>query len=204
MTEDKFETFGSILCSEKWDFDPIWGLTKWMTFNKDGTGKILCGQEVNLFIATEFDWKLQNPKLLDQVVDTSSRIRKNTNILLCEFDLDLTLTKRRIPKMGIDLRRARINEDVLKDEAFETKSYTVRLERGAFFSYWDNLDTSRSSYISRYELRLVFDKSPYPPRDEWKEPEGAVDALKFWEWKEFVARTLPEDEPAWWRSCIVC
>jgi hypothetical protein len=38
----------------------------------------------------------------------------------------------------------------------------------------------------------VFDKLPYPPRKEWREPEGAPDAMKMWEWKEFCARSLPE------------
>lgn len=29
-------------------------------------------------------------------------------------------------------------------------------------------------YTPRFAIRLYFDKSPYPPRHEWKEPRGGT------------------------------
>ena len=39
----------------------------------------------------------------------------------------------------------------------------------------------------RYSLRLVFDKSPYPPPAEWKEMSASLEAFKVWEWTEFCS-----------------
>lgn len=48
-----------------------------------------------------------------------------------------------------------------------------------------------SSNEPEFLLRLVFDKSPYPPRSEWKKPEGGPDGGQFWDHKEFVSRRSP-------------
>jgi len=104
-----------------------------------------------------------------------------------------------------------VNELGLKDDAFHPKSFTVSIENGSFkqpcFIGGDE------SMWSRYALRLFFDKSPYPPRCEWKEPEGGPDSGQFWDHKEFVGRSSPElskkgramnDLPAaGWNFCVV-
>lgn len=171
--------------------------------------KLVCRYELNVWIAAEFDWKPQSSESLDQVVDISSDTRKDPH-LIGQFDIELTLTKRRIPKLGhAEMHNYRINESLLSDDAFLPKTYTVRLEKGNFLTSFEALRTEEIQYIPRFALRLVFDKSPYPARYEWKEPEGAPDAMKLWEWKDFCGRQLPEVRMqgvryAWWKNCVVC
>jgi hypothetical protein len=118
---------------------------------------------------------------------------RNDAHLISQFDIELTLTKRRIPKLGnAEMHNYKINESLLTDDAFLPKTYTVRLEKGEFITPYDAMRTEEIPNTPAFALRLVFDKSPYPPRDEWKEPDGAPDAIKFWEWKEFCGRQLPE------------
>ena len=83
-----------------------------------------------------------------------------------------------------------INELSLTDDAFRPKSYTVRIERGNFIE--PCCIGYSSSESPRFALRLLFDKSPYPPRSEWKEPEGGPDGGQFWNHVEFVSRNSPD------------
>jgi len=183
------ETLLSILLREDWSWDPM-GANQ-ITFNNDGTGRLVCRHELNVWIAAEFDWKPQSPESLDTVIDISSNTPNDPH-LISQFDIELTLTKRRIPKLGTaEMHSYRINESLLTDDAFLPKTYTVRLEKGEFITSYDAMSTEEIPNASTFALRLVFDKSPYPPRDEWKTPEGAPDAIKFWEWKEFCGRRLP-------------
>lgn len=102
----------------------------------------------------------------------------------------------------------RINESLLTNDAFLPKTYTVRLEEGNFLTPYDLMLPEEDQYTPRFALRLAFDKSPYPPRHEWKEPGGAPDAMKMWEWKDFCGRQSPglktqRDRHAWWGNCVV-
>lgn len=97
--------------------------------------------------------------------------------------LEITLTKR----ASVDTR-ARINEHLLKDEAFIPKIYTLKLERGAFYEpslirkALENIHTTPT-----YLYRLTFDTSPYPPEQEWSKIKGGPAKFKFWELVDFVS-----------------
>lgn len=150
--------------------------------------------ELSIWIAAEFDWKPQNPELLDQIINIPSSNTGKT-CLLSELDIELTLSKRRISGMeGQDKPKYWINEARLTEDAFLPKKYTIRLEKGVFVPSVD-AKIYKFKNPSKFSLRLAFDKAPYPPREEWKEPEGpAPDALEFWEWNEFCREELPPSE----------
>ncbi|KAI9812546.1 MAG: hypothetical protein M1826_002796 [Phylliscum demangeonii] len=205
------ETLLSILCGQDgWHWLDN---TNTITFNKNGTGELVCRYELIVWIAAEFEWKPQSPESLDQVVDVSGigPTRKDPPQPISQFDIELTLAKRRIPSMrGPDAQRRRMNESLLTDDAFLPKTYTVRLERGNFLTPYDAMlpPEKEDQYHPRFALRLVFDKSPYPPQHEWKEPGMGPDATKMWEWKEFVGRESADlkmraDRHAWWKDCVV-
>ncbi|EON68402.1 hypothetical protein W97_07726 [Coniosporium apollinis CBS 100218] len=80
-----------------------------------------------------------------------------------------------------EVHKYRINESLLTDDAFLPKAYTLSLEKGKFLTPLDAMRTEEIQYTPRFALRLVFDKSPYPPGHEWKELGGAPDAMKLWE-----------------------
>lgn len=150
-------------------------------------------------------------ELLDQVVDISTIGGTRTDPhLISQFDIGLTLAKRRIPRMrGPETQRWRINESLLTDDAFLPKTYTVRLEKGNFLTPYDAKLPGEDQYTPRFALRLEFDRSPYPPRHEWKEPGGAPDAMEMWEWKGFCGGELPEltmqmQGHSWQKICVVC
>lgn len=156
--------------------------------------KLVCRHELNVWIAAEFEWKAQSPESLDQVVKISSigDTRKDPHHL-SQFHIELTLAKRRIPRMRRpETQSWRINESLLTDDAFLPKMYTVRLEVGNFLTPYDLMLPEEDQYTPRIALRLAFDQSPYPPRHEWKKPGGAPDAMKMWKWKDFCGRQSPE------------
>ncbi|KAI9811697.1 MAG: hypothetical protein M1826_003108 [Phylliscum demangeonii] len=203
------ETLLSSLCGEDaW----YWLYTSnTIKFNPNGTGEIVSRYELVIWIAAEFERKSLSPKSLDQVVDVSGigATRKHPQPI-SQFDIELTLAKRIIPRMrGPETQTRRINESLLTDDVFLPKTYTVRLEKGNFLAPCDAMfPEHEDQYTPRFALRLVFDQSPYPPRHEWKDPSGGPDAMKMWEWKEFCAResadlTKRADRHAWWRNCVV-
>ena len=153
-----------------------------------------------MFIAAEFEWKPQGPESLEQVIDLSSiSSTRNKPHLISQLDIELTLTKRRTPSFSTPeaQRWKQINEALLTDDAFLPKTYTIRLEKDNFLAPVDTISQSENEFTPRYALRLAFDKSPYPPRHEWKEPGGAPDGLKMWEWKDFVRQKSPELKTHW-------
>lgn len=176
-------------------------LRTWLTISK-----LMCLHELCIWIAAEFDWKPQDAKALEEVRDT----RVDPHIL-GEFDIDITLTKRRIPRFSqTKVYQRTVNESLLTDEAFLPKRYTIRLEKGNFLWPYDAMKPeSENKATPRFALRLTFDKSPYPPRNEWKEPGGAPDATRMWEWKEFCGRQSPELKNHWQQrspstGCLIC
>lgn len=75
-----------------------------------------------------------------------------------------------------------MNQSLFTDDAVLPKTYTIRLEKGNFLTEYDTiLLEEEDQYTPRFAIRLYFDKSPYPPRHEWKDPGGAPDAMKMWE-----------------------
>jgi len=122
--------------------------------------------EYSVFIASEFDWKAQSN------LDITS--------FPATIDIDMTLTKR-----PMDYPR-QPKENFLEDTAFQPKTYRLQLEEGSF------LVTGRTSYGANptYKYRLLWDKSPYPPLDEWKKMKPLAKAWKFWERKDFYQGEL--------------
>lgn len=165
-----------VLC-DTWTWDPNnWCTTK---FNENGTGevrsnvlpvpllwltntvKLYCRVEFNLFIAAEFDWKAQSKQQIEASFPAT-------------IDIDMTLSKRNIDTPNL------IKAEVLEDAAFRLKTYRLQLEKGSFQV------TGRTTYGSNpvYKYRLLWDKSPYPPLDEWKKQLPAK-AGEYWERKDF-------------------
>jgi hypothetical protein len=165
------------------------------------------------FIALELEWKSLSSPQPGQVVETASATRRRSPQLLGQLNLEITLTKRLVQDLDPSIMRQNtiMNEHSLSDDAFRAKSFTVRIEKGNFTEpSWVGF---KGSYRPRYALRLLFDKSPYPPREEWKKPEGGPESNHFWDHVEFVGRRSPEldkkgiamndADPAGWGSCVV-
>ncbi|KAI5928092.1 hypothetical protein F4810DRAFT_646899 [Camillea tinctor] len=179
------DTFLSLLC-RTWMWDPNhWCKIK---FKADGTGELICRVEFNLYVAAEFDWQPQpGSPALDRTINLAA-----DQALLAEYNLELTLTKRRIPSLGsTSTEGALINESHLTDAAFVPKNYTVRLEKGRFpvsrnVSVWANW---------WYGLRIVFDKSPFPSIEEWKgDAVRTVEGNKFYDRVDFYDQELEVTE----------
>jgi hypothetical protein len=164
---------------------------------------------LNVWIGAEFDWKATDESL-NRIVEIGSHDgHKGHPQLLGQFNIELTLTKRRTGffRSG-QLQYAKINEACLTEDAFRPKVYTIRLEKGNFITPNDARARMEDNLTERFALRLVFDKSPYPSRCEWKKPELGPDAIQFWEWKEFAARKCPElkrhvNSRSLWDTCII-
>lgn len=148
--------------------------------------KLICCVELNVWIAAETEWKFQNPECSNKMIEIGNIIDNQGSIFgwhknpqpLHQFSIEMTLKRKCIPRiqaMGYSL-----GEHFITQEAFKPKTFNVKLEKGNF-----------STSHGQYGLRLVFDPSPYPPRSEWKDAYGP-DAMKMWEWKNFVGRKLPE------------
>jgi hypothetical protein len=121
------------------------------------------------------------PPQLDQVVETASATWTRGPQLLGQLNLEITLTKRlaQVVYPSIMRNSTILNEHSLSDDAFRAKSFTIRMEKGNFTEpIWVK---SKDSYRPRYALRLLFDKSPCPPREEWKKPEGGPESNNFWQ-----------------------
>ncbi|KAI3324343.1 hypothetical protein HD806DRAFT_65943 [Xylariaceae sp. AK1471] len=201
------ETLQSILCGETWVWDSQNSCQ--ITFDANETGKLIFRSEASVFIAAEFDWELALPSSASSPTPSTSTATPTSALTAISIDLTspslspsqtitlslkITLSKRRIPYLG-DLPTSRIqklNEDLLHDSAFLPRTYSVRLERGDFIPTADVRRTQPQRALSdstlRYALRLVFDPSPYPPAEAWKDPRGGPVAIKPWEFTEFCGR----------------
>jgi len=137
---------------------------------------------VNVWIAAEIVWKsLQDAaSSFDEPFGVDSTESKQGTV-------EITLTKN--PSTSLrSLAGYRINEALLEEEAFQPKTFQVRLEKGRFLTPFD-----RSHGLTEnpeFGLQLSFEPSPYPPREQWQTPKGAPDAMKFWERKTFCSKRL--------------
>jgi len=200
------EALSSILCGEEfWTCDEEGGNT--IEFNENGTGELHCHAEFSWWICAEFEWKIVEP--LDQIIDLKGDDRNKSGTLLGQLNIEITLTTRQ-PLWMKSNRSTALNEKSLTDDAFLLKTYTVRLEKGNFIS--PGMTGVRygpkgieKNVFSRYVFRLLFDKSPYPPRSEWKHPRGGPDSNHFWERKEFVGRRSQEleEQAEKWNRCAI-
>ncbi|KAF9877451.1 hypothetical protein CkaCkLH20_05151 [Colletotrichum karsti] len=101
----------------------------------------------------------------------------------------MTLTTRRIPKIGImSTANWTVNEGSLHETAFLPREHSVRLERGAFMP-----KERGNHFFERHRLRLVFDPAPLPGKEHWRY-KPAAEALRFWERDTFYAGQVAEGE----------
>jgi hypothetical protein len=89
--------------------------------------------------------------------------------LLGEVEMEITLSKSPPAKVygSLPFITAITNQGSLKDEAFQTKSFTVRIERGNFKLPCEIGQPPKKPPTPRSDMRLLFDPSPYPPENEW-------------------------------------
>ncbi|TVY32468.1 hypothetical protein LSUB1_G008834 [Lachnellula subtilissima] len=143
---------------------------------------------------------------------TSSLTHTKPPQLLGQLTLEITLVKQIPQHARAFLSQSTIlNELGLTDAAFRPKSYTIRIEKGNFVEPCCIRGMSPS--MPRFALLLLFDTSPYPPRVEWRAPEGGPDSNCFWEHRKFVGRDAPELRKSGramhdflsegWKSCVV-
>ncbi|KAI0107991.1 hypothetical protein F4776DRAFT_644322 [Hypoxylon sp. NC0597] len=211
------ETLRSIITGEKeWCFDTEGRSIK---FNKDGTGEMWCRCNFNYWIAADIEWKdIGPPHDSGQIVETPNEAKsaianKTGPQLLGKLTLEITLTKR-LPQwvQSSNLSKSTmVNEYSLTGDAYRPKTFTVRMEKGNFmvpcFIGYSGSDKPR------FALRLLFDKSPYSPRSEWKEPERGADGGQFWDHVEFVGRpsrdlemqgrAMNDISSRGWNECVV-
>jgi hypothetical protein len=170
------------------------------------------------YIAAELEWKsLSSPQPAELQVETTTATWGRSPQLLGQLNLEITLSTKlveylRPPKSKLSLDW---NEHFLLDDAFRPKVYTVRIEKGDFIAP-SGIGRGDGPYTTRprYALRLLFVKSPFPPREDWRSPEGGPDSTHFWDYVEFAGRPSPELEKRWrapmndpdsasWSSCVV-
>ncbi|KAF2237046.1 hypothetical protein EV356DRAFT_565140 [Viridothelium virens] len=202
------ETLSSILFEEEqWSFDEE---GRWIKFRKDGTGQISCRCNFNYFIFADIQWKTIKSSNPSQ--DTGSTWTKTPKVL-GQLDVEITLVNQ-LPQCGEStalLNMKNLNGNNLVDDSFQPKVYSIRIEEGNFKEPCDGSPPNSEQY--RYARRLLFDKSPYPPRSEWKRPEGGPDSNQFWDIKEFVGRqsrdlrgkgrAMNDPDAGGWNRCVI-
>ncbi|TVY89443.1 hypothetical protein LAWI1_G006582 [Lachnellula willkommii] len=204
------EVLCSILCGEdEWCYD---GEDKAMKFNSDGTGELWGRTSTQYWIVVDLQWKSISVKQPDTKANAAP-IQSNNNgpRFIGQIELEITLLNR-IPQ-AVQAYRPMPVFNELEDGAFQPRVYSIRIEKGNFmlpcFAGYDGLRLD-----TRYALRLLFDRSPYPPRKDWTKPEYGPDGCGFWDRKEFVGRITrglddkrAMNDPAaagGWSSCVVC
>lgn len=122
---------------------------------------LICAVELAVLFATQIDWK----PLGDCPVILEKKIGMNPDFRL-SVDVEMTLTKRCLSDVFPD----QVIEATLLDAAFRPKTYNVELAKGRFakadWLWWQGQCPPKHSE-TWFGLRIVFDKSPYPPLEEW-------------------------------------
>jgi hypothetical protein len=103
------------------------------------------------------------------------------------------------------------HDQFLQPEAFLPKLFTITIEKGNFIQPSCSRLEKQSPNLERYELHLTFDKSPFPPPEEWKDTCDVH--LPVWECREFVRkrskelskkeRAMNDISPREWSECAV-
>jgi len=160
--------------------------------------KLHCGVGPASFICAVLSWKPvdeTSASVLQRPVDQENPA---TEHIQATVDIELTLNKRR-PERGYETTLPDLNEVNLTTAAFRPKAYRLQMAKGQFTAdkwfCFNNLPDSAENngdakgIETRYELRVVFDNSPYPPLEEWAEQKNSVDKAirqhKFWEFRDF-------------------
>ncbi|KAI9651825.1 MAG: hypothetical protein M1829_002138 [Trizodia sp. TS-e1964] len=215
-TRSMNEALSSILCSEQsWSYQVFF---QCIIFNADGTGEVYCNFEMCWLLALAFEWKtLPPPPPPPPTTPAAQRPCARSPQLLGHLNVEITLARRLPPGIPEKMRQhgTYLTEKVLRDAAFRPKPFCLRMEKGVFME--PGMVGVEGMGAARYTLRLLFDKSPFPPREEWWKPnsgpDGGPDGISFWEKREFVARRARELEgrgaamndprAVGWSSCAV-
>ncbi|KAJ7768582.1 hypothetical protein DFH07DRAFT_915330 [Mycena maculata] len=189
-------TIRKLLCqSWHWDSDEC----HMITFNADGSGEIISRAELNLWIAAFTQWKLLDiisddtqalatplpePTFIGRMLSTAS------HTVVLKARVEITLSRNRMTTLyGRDITRRRINDDVLLDEAFQTKQYTITVGRGQFAT--QHAIKNKHPKQPLYALQMAFDRSPLPAKSEWKPDQQAmVESVRQYEMTNFCTQEL--------------
>ncbi|KAJ4366085.1 hypothetical protein N0V95_000312 [Ascochyta clinopodiicola] len=100
----------------------------------------------------------------------------------------------------------------LRSDAFRPKQYTLTLSHGRFIEPFHHfikppypiLQSGPERFApNRFSYKLVFDKSPYPPREEWAESygngdlRGSLEYHRYWEKTDFVRSFIVRKDQSW-------
>jgi hypothetical protein len=158
-------------------------------------GKLCAGGVFSWSILSEFEWKSTAIEPLD---DNQTPQSHHSPHFLGYLNLEITPTERLPPFARKNHEKnTMVNGGSLTDDAFQPKSFTVRIEQ-SYFSTPAHLKNEFTHLGPNRDLswtrRLVFNTLPYPSESEWeetwkelwKEPDGR----SYWDCKEFVAYSL--------------
>ncbi|KAH8173738.1 hypothetical protein LIA77_05157 [Sarocladium implicatum] len=162
------ESFVSALCDKEWAMDPDNART--MRFFQDGTGEFVIRVAFHLLIACKFTYTISSPTIT--ITLSPTRLAA-----INEQQLD--------PRLPL-------NDDFLLPQAFEPKTYDIQIDEGKYpVSYGERGEHGLIMQWCR--LRLLFDRNPVPPIDEWKE-RHKVENYKIWDKNDFYADVIPKEQ----------
>lgn len=87
------------------------------------------------------------------------------------------------------------NASSLTAAAYQERTLVITIEKGDFLS--DECVSHKGSEYSRgrYNMRIIFDKSPFPPPDAWASPmPDYLYGSHWWDFTEFVGRAMSQEE----------
>ncbi|KAH6642136.1 hypothetical protein C7974DRAFT_468559 [Boeremia exigua] len=223
-SDDAKEQLLALLCRGE---DPwVWGGDAHncrVRFERNGIGGLNCGENQRSWISSEFNWVL-----------LTEPVRADTGIWT--FTIEMTLTTRFSSEYhetnhwfkGAALQdylqkppppsEAPFSWAPLYSAAFLPKQFTLTLSRGTFIEPFHEFVKPPYPLFQRYRFaptrysyKISFDKSPYPPPEEWDKSfennvlGASMNYHRYWEMKDFVwgrkdktwAQTL---DLGWWLS----
>ncbi|MBE3042646.1 hypothetical protein IMZ48_08730 [Candidatus Bathyarchaeota archaeon] len=149
---------------------------------------MVCGTGMSLFIAAIFDWKPTADRDAASLERAVAADDSGDGIPPVDIALTVTLSNRRMPQYGaMSTAGWELHDTILAKGAFRAKTHAVRVERGTF-----PIIGASDGLCHWYSLRLVFDKSPYPPLEEWVKKRPA-DIHKYWERTDFYGGPVEGD-----------
>ena len=170
--------------------------------------KIWCRCNFKVWLAAQIEWKslkLQNSQVSDRNEYNIFKARPSKHdavpaaMIPQEANRAQVLGNLRLQITILNQLPARLSESILskskivngysltKDVFSNPIIYTAQLEKGNFIAPC-GIGFFDAASRERYTLRLVFDRSPYPPLEAWKDLDRGPREGLFWMYAEFVAR----------------
>ncbi|PVH98150.1 hypothetical protein DM02DRAFT_630516 [Periconia macrospinosa] len=199
-----------LLCGDEKGKPWIWGMNQMLHFYRDGTGSIEAGVDLHSEASLEFSWiftaapvKDKNSWKLAMMITLGTRFhsgyQNENNPWIQGAELQKVIQKSPSPT------EAPFPWAPLLSTAFRPKQYNVTLSCGRFIEPFQLATKEPYPLFKRYRdaprrsrLQLVFDVSPYPPREEWiREKHYVMDHLRFWDMKVFVTDYIERKDETW-------